>query len=712
MKDFIKKTFLGRPLVLLLLFTLSIVSHAPLIAQEEGDEGDDIDLGFTEPQDNGYDFSYPAFPWIQRQAVVLYESQAQAYIRLDGGNTSGYTTLYYTVSGETATPIPVVVANEGHILANFPLNKVISIYAYDAEAALIKIGELSTYRHEEDVISLPMHLYHPISNWLQSSPEPGNNLYTFVAGLTDAHYIEKAHFVQQFFYGGYPLPDAEIGQVPFPPVVNTESECLCRPLQLTVGEDALPIGNRETIDAQNGNYLPDYKTGASTTQHFGKGNRGKRWYAYSYEGAAKYQQVWIETKKCKGGNEKMQMDNLSANGPGSAAGPSAGNRARLSYTFACIGIDDFRPEDCPCERSRKARVCWRYGAQADVSVDLRDGWCLNGRGIWGGATDVVTLMAGYTDLDPTTMPMPLAANIITAGAGCSMNFNEAKLAVNLVKTALYGYKTIKGLGATDLSFDEQLWGLLYGNQAADAIKNLFSDEYVETDGSCGGEVDPGGELLDGCELFDLEVNRTLVVALVSNSKLIVEGHGKYKGNARLLSSYALSGTVSKSDPDQTGENCCSNGHGVYSLSSFYPGMNTSSSQDWVRSNFIAAGFNWIPGLNLNITGEYGKRGGGERPDCKLVVVDGRSDDNSASQIEQPAHLQIFGTVVRVQNQTDSQQWQFSVIDANGRILHTRHGIGTDVAVYDLESQPIPAGIYFVQLRTGTGIESLRVVKPR
>jgi len=144
MKNFIKKTFFSLSSYFIFLIALSFFSYSPLIAQED-DEGDGIDLGFTEPQDNGYDFSYPAFPWIQRQAVALYENQAQAYIRLNGGNASGYTTIHYTVSGETITPTPLVVANEGHVLANFPLNKTISIYVNDAGSDMVKIGELSTY---------------------------------------------------------------------------------------------------------------------------------------------------------------------------------------------------------------------------------------------------------------------------------------------------------------------------------------------------------------------------------------------------------------------------------------------------------------------------------------------------------------------------------------------------------------------------------------
>jgi hypothetical protein len=357
---------LGRALShILFLAALTLFAVTPLAAQQEDDEGDGIDLGFIEPQDNGLDFSFAAFPWLERKAVVLYETLAQAYIRLSGGNTSSYTTLYYSISESTNNLTPIVVTNDGHVLANLPLNRYISLFAYDASESLRKIGELSTYRYEEDVIPLPIHLYKPITNWLQGEPSPGENLYTFVAGLSDAHYLEKAGFIQQFFYGGFAFPDGQIGQMPPSPTVsNPESDCLCRPLQLTVTEDAAPLGNPslEIVDAQNGNYLPDYKTGEETSKKFGN-NNGKRWYAYSYEGAAKYQQVWIETKKCVGGYNKMQMDNLSLDGDGTAAGPSAGNRSMLSYAFACVGIDDFRPQDCPCARPRRARVCWRYAGR-------------------------------------------------------------------------------------------------------------------------------------------------------------------------------------------------------------------------------------------------------------------------------------------------------------------------------------------------------------
>jgi hypothetical protein len=471
----------------------------------------------------------------------------------------------------------------------------------------------------------------------------------------------------------------------------------------------MPIEEKEWIDANNGNYLPIYRTGDQTTQYFGADDKGKRWYAYSYEGAAKYQQVWIETARCIGGNHKMEIDNLSPDGPGSAAGPEGGNRSLLSYVFACVGIDDFRPQDCPCERPRRVRACWKYAAEGLVSVDRRSPGCLNGRGVWGGATDVAVLASRYSDLDSASMPMPLAGNILTAGAGCSMNFDEAKLLVNLFNVGYNIYKTIKLAGTSGPV--GLVGGAYYGNKAAKAIKDLFSDDYVNTSGSCGTVVTPAGVLLEGCEFFDLQPNRTRVIVLMSNSRVIVEGYGRYRGTARVLSSYALSGTVSRSDPDQTGQNCCSNGHGVYSLSAFYPGMNTASAQQWVRSNFIAAGLQLIPGLNVNIPGEYGYRGGGERPDCRLVIVDGRSKEGSASALSRERCLEAAGGILWLRNHPEEQPWRFHLLDAAGRILYTRHGIGSNMILYDFWSAQIPGGVYFAQFQSSFGMESLRVVKP-
>lgn len=325
---------------------------------------------------------------------------------------------------------------------------------------------------------------------------------------------------------------------------------------------------------------------------------------------------------------------------------------------------------------------------------------------------MVTLMAGFADLDPASMPMPIAANIITAGAACEMNFDESKLAVNLFKTALYGYKTIKSLKNDNPTFDEQLWGVYYGNQAANAIKDLFSDDYVQTNGSCGTVINPGGTLIEGCRFFDLEVNRTLVVALVSNSMLKVEGKGKYQGNARLLSSYALTGTISRSDPDQTGVNCCSNGHGVFSLSSFYPGFNTSSAQGWARSNFIGAGLNNIPGLDLNINTEWGYRGGGEREDCRLVIVNGRSNESDNETVATDKRIQVFGNSVWLKNQEDGQDWQFTIVDASGRIVHFLNGRGSDVLLYDFNTTQDPTGVYYLHLRNNSGVESYKMIKAR
>ena len=697
--------------LLLVGFSLFFSSLHNLLQAQPDDEGDGVDVGFTDPPDYGPDFSYIPLPTLEKQTVVLYTTSAQCFIKLKNGNDKKHTPVFYSVNEKNAVLRRFQVPAAGGVLSNLPLNKTISVYSTDSDNNPQKIGEISTARHNQDVIPLDQHLYYPITNWVQEGRKAEGDLYHLVADLPAVHYLEKSHFIQQFFYGGHPLSDKEMGGIPERPLNLSVSECLCRPLNLLVSQSVTPSEEQIWTDTENGIYLPKYKLGQNTIQHFGNNNRGKRWYSYSHDGPAKYQQVWIETRKCVGGNNKMRLDHESTNGAGTAKAPATASDATLTYTFTCIGLEDFKPEDCPCEEKRRVQVHWTYRAQAEISTDLKSGWCKNGRGVWGAATDVVTLMWGYSDQGPENMPLPLNAGQIMVGAGCGMDFNASAAAVNLLQTVLHGYKAITNLGQNIPNSSLPNWAQLYGNRAASFIDTLISGDNMQTAGGCGTLINPGGTLLQGSKRFDLEVNRRLVVSLISNSKLIVEGHGKYQANARILSSYAMSGTIMRSDPDQSGVNCCSNGHGVYSLASYSPGMNTDIAQEWVRSNFIGAGLNNIPGLNLNITGEFGYRGGGARPDCNLVIVSKRASDSPEHSLRENApKMYTMGNEVWLSSQTEAKDWQFVVLDANGKVVHQKNGVDSGIQLFNVNQASIATGIYFLQFRDNAGLETLKVVK--
>ena len=204
----------------------------------------------------------------------------------------------------------------------------------------------------------------------------------------------------------------------------------------------------------------------------------------------------------------------------------------------------------------------------------------------------------------------------------------------------------------------------------------------------------------------------LVVTLVSSSQLEVKGFGKYQSNARILSSFGLTGTLAKSEPEQTGPNCCSLGSGVYLLSAYCPGLTRSSLRTWARERFMAY-LNFVPGINLDsMTGEYGYRGGGARPDCALVVVQDRNDgaESALPTTISEGFLEVRGTAVWLFKQPEKQAWQFDLVDVNGKVIHSFNGDYTDSELIDLQEANIPAGLYFGQLRDKTGVKNIRLTK--
>ena len=119
----------------------------------------------------------------------------------------------------------------------------------------------------------------------------------------------------------------------------------------------------------------------------------------------------------------------------------------------------------------------------------------------------------------------------------------------------------------------------------------------------------------------------------------------------------------------------------------------------------------IPGINLDsMTGEYGYRGGGARPDCALLVVQGRNDgaESALPTTISEGFLEVRGTAVWLFKQPEKQAWQFDLV--NGKVIHSFNGDYTDSELIDLQEANIPAGHYFGQLRDKTGVKNIRLTK--
>lgn len=662
--------------------------------------------------------------------MLRYETFATVFFHVDLWSSSADATVHYKPVNSPNEWEAVLPDDSGNvIITDLPLDTEFEVSMFNEEGQLTKLSYFTTYEvaEEMDVIALEAHLFNPISKWL-SAPNH-QNLYDFVTSLEGVHLYEKINVLQQFFYYGKELKDSWAGSLPpdprnldpndpgFPPRPINVEDCLCRPLRLTIGEDLTPVGGDVEIDEKNGNYIGVYGGVNPTGFH---DNKGRRWYGYGMKGPAKWQQVWIETSKCVNSTykEAIGYTNEVLEGEGKESYTYAEpNIAQLKYVFACIGVDDYAPRDCQCERQMQVEVCYEYHAHARAVAEQRGNGCWNGRKAAAVASDY-TFVAWKENEYSDDLFIPLEGMELQAAVGCESTPNWTEFLINIGFASLNAYKSLK----VDPSngFLSALFAAYLSDSLKDQIKEVSNTPIIKREGSCG--VEQAFNSMDGCTKLDLNINQTMIVALISSSRVHAEGRGRYHANARILSAYGLVGSLQRSDPDQVGEICCRTGHGVYSIATVPtdPEENIATIppigelQDFVEFSFLTQGIDLIDDIS-NINGEFGYRGGGVRKDCLLEIVSGRSNDDSKPQtsesiLKSPAELKQNGNTIWLnRDNSDSSPWHFSVYDLSGRLITEKDGNDTEAELIDLENESWPNGIYLGVLRSDKQIIPIKII---
>lgn len=705
-------SFVKRVSLALLLVLLFNGIDVPIYGQSDG--GDEEDYGWYYSLEN-QEQETPSPTKVERLTMLRYETFATVFFHVELWSADSDNDIFYKQLNSDDDIFSVVPDESGNVILNdLPLDNEFEVLIQDTVGQLTKLGHFTTYEvfEEMEMISLDANLFNPISSWLNN---PNNqNFYDFVANLEGVHLHEKINVMQQFLYYGLQLKDAWAGALPpnpqtldwddpgLPPIPRNK-DCLCRPLRLTVSDLISPFNGDEPIDEKNGNYKAAY--GGVEPTGF-KNNRGRRWHAYGMKGPAKYQQVWIETRKCVNNyyGEGIGYTNEVLDGEGENYVYAEPNIAQLKYVFACIGVDDYMPEDCQCERQMQVDVCYRYDVHGYAESDQKGVACWNGRRAAAVASDYTFLAWKENEYSDDEF-VPLDGVELQVAVGCESTPNWAEFLVNVGLAAFYAYKAI--VASPSDGFIPALYSAYASNSLKEQIEQVSQTPIIKRSGTCG--VEQGWNSMKGCKKLDLNINQTMVVALISSSRVYAEGLGLYHANARILSSYGLVGSLQKSDPDQTGEVCCRTGHGIYSVATV-PTENLDSDvdsapatippldalQEWVREMFLGQGIDLIDDIS-NINGEYGYRGGGARRDCLLEIVDSRNDKNENNEIveaglKSTTQLQQLGKSVWLRSSTPSA-WHFSVFDLGGRILTETRGSDSNTELLNLEQQPWPTGLY-------------------
>lgn len=562
-----------------------------------------------------------------------------------------------------------------------------------------------------DVISLYAHMFDEVS-YLLRYPDTVD-IYQFVDNMTDWHPLEKSYFIQSFLYYGQQLPDGDEGLLPPDPRISgvLSGECLCRPLRLMITNTVVPLAGLYHVTAKDMN-LNEVIPGPNEETKRKLGKHGTGWHDYMMRGPAKYARVHAESGKCTGQGSNYRQGFGSSEdvlyGTGNNFNHTAGNTALLKYVFACIGIPNFRPEDCACnpERRPEVHVCYTYGTQADVYGDIKSGLCVSGRLARASAYDhvVVAYTSDDTDLDGIQVA---AAGGVHAAVGCHSSPDWVNFGLNV---GLLGLNAVKAIKSPKKLIDLALI-LLAGQKVGDLIKDFPAP--VIKDKQCGTEIAYSPNLVDGCIILPLDINRTTVALLQSNFNVHVHVKGKFEARSSVKSSYGLTGVMHRFDPDIVGDVCCGTGAATYSLAGYSNFLNETALRSWTAGNFWAQGVDIFDDIHP-LAGELGIRGGGVRPDCKLEIL--HNPGKPVSMVIAPEltanglFLEQHGQRLHFGTKEDGVRWQLDILDLNGRSVDQLQGLFSGPLAYNLSGLTLPAGIYVGRLSTQTASKTIKIVK--
>lgn len=681
-----------------------------------------IDYDYTTPEEEwplGDDTAY--YHYVVNKSVVNYESSSSAIIKFSTPEEFPY--LVYVEDEDQNVYGELWVNGEYNVLIidDLPRDKHFQIVAEDGENSYIMDSFESFYEYSAgNVLELPEHIFDEVSYYFSAPDQESNNLdiFSFV-NEQPWHNIEKSWFLQEYVYSGKPFPNNLKGYSPgnpneeqqgpsFPPPgppPGVLTDCICRPLRISVTSEISPSRGKKSIGQNKFEWNNVYGGGE---ENFSKA--GKRWHGYGMRGPAKYKQVWINSPRCTRGNRyKNTLSSYASQLEGSAESESdlygdeqGGNRATLKYAFACVGIDELRPDDCPCEREPPfVTVCYKYSAGVRVRADQIDGGiCNGGRESVAYANDNALFAYTLDDLDP------LAARIhdgqkIEYGVRCNQSMDWGTLAANILGLGYYTFATLK---SAKIATNNPLFLIsyfYYSNLLSDQIKQTFTDQYVNYEGTCGLATNPGIELLDGCIRVSLSKNKTAAFTLISNGKVHVEGKGRFTADARILSAYGLTGVIDRSDPDVVGNVCCRNGHATYSKSGTlgYNALTEGALNSWVSGKFQDRAVDVYANI-YDVGGNTGFLGGGNNPVCSLEIVNPLERTTtglgSGKNYSNFIKLKQYSDQIEIIPSSNSP-WQGSIIDLSGRVISTFNGQDSTPKFFNLEEIQTQSGLYIIQV---------------
>lgn len=606
-------------------------------------------------------------PWLSSNAVVTYAGgYARAYIAVQELRP-GQQVRYRKAN----SPVPasnVVALNQGAGTINgLQLEQVYALFCTNNCGQEVILGFINTQTGATDRIEVSGILYDAIVKFQQTNGQI--SLRDFLTTTAAVPFYEKVAFLQQYWYGGAPLPYDHPTQLPeAPPRGGDEDDCKCS-FVFNMGRLASPANMNS-----DGTISPDIKDGEKEYASY-----GKYWWVRQSRGPAKWHCLWNEASKAGGADRLVNMtmsDSLKVHAPASA---------RLRYNLFCTNYATV-PSECGCKKP--LMLYWQYDTEVEAHAERHtEGW--GTKKAVAGAEDVALVVLHY---DGSNTYDVLEVDRARAAAHCEMVVNPA-FWDNMVDVA-------KNVALFFVKDDDPNYQNLV-NQLASSLQNLIGTPYY-TEQGCDLNATETQTLLHGDKEIFLEPNKPVNLTLSSFSNLMAGGRRSFHSWARINSDFYLAGYVPGGlFADETQNHCCSKKLGDWLLASDGP-LSVDDLKEEVGLIFKAFApwpYPSDPGTGIiRLPTEYGWMAYDSHPECTMSTGDAYDDGNRPEHATGRTELVVTGLT------------GVKVFDLSGRLLYAGAGqvLPQDLRVYLREKGISNTGIYIVHV-TGESRQELHKV---
>jgi hypothetical protein len=616
-------------------------------------------------------------------------------------------------------------------VVNLPSSGKLDLVANNSCGVPVTVASLDLNPDQEQPISVSKATFNAVAEWQKTANSTGIDFHTFLESRSDISYAEKLYVVQQTTFRGRPYPEGLKSNItqrrinpivvprppirppgwpvdpPTPPGGGGRNDCDCTVLRVNITANTTPIRGSYSNNMGGRNMSGTY----GSDEDMKASDEIKLWSAYAIKGPSRYMQLWADTERnrCVAPPFVFGWNDVSTGQAVTEEDIFPSFTSELSYNMLCVNGDNLPDGECGCDREIKYEVAYNSVVRAQAEYNGNGSlFCNNTHSAFAAALDYVILTAGDNEIEGGEFDL-LAFNLNSQISECNMEY-IGPYADDFIRLGFYAFAYIKGVDpSTGIMLANELLSMEYDQYAAsgglDAISEIFGGPWREFNGSCGGDsfgrsagITPTASKISGTAI--LKANIPYMIVLAAGSRLRVGGQRRWHANARVHSSFSMTGILRGQTNANTEfkDHCCSPPAATYAMATF--------SEDVVETSGVTA-FSWGLGiegfLNLwnishDVDGQLGEIIGENPTDCntEVSIVSPRSNqqqlENSLLSINQ-------SVAIKIPRNTDVRE-TLRLINVNGQVMHNARLQELDAI--DLSLPGLPSGVYFVSLLRADG----------